>query len=191
MNDSRHSDSDLTPTAELTHEHEVVLLVVAAMEREAARIRAGEQIDGDAVEKMVTFTREFTDGCHHTKEEQALFPLLSEKVPMAVSPVNAMLAEHEMGRGHVRTISEALPEAGTGDPFAALTVAGGLEGYAGLLRAHIGKENKVLFPLAERSLGAADKAALAAEFERVEREETGEGVHERYHALAHELSERG
>jgi hemerythrin-like domain-containing protein len=161
------------------------------MEREAARIRAGEQIDADAVEKMVTFTREFTDGCHHAKEEKALFPLLSEKVPIAVNPVNAMLAEHEMGRGHVRTISEALPEASTGDPFAALTVAGGLEGYAGLLRAHIDKENKVLFPLAERSLGATDKAALAAEFDRVEREETGEGVHEQYHALAHELSERG
>ena len=91
----------------------------------------------------------------------------------------------------MRTISEALPEASTGDPFAALTVTGGLESYAGLLRAHIGKENKVLFPLAERSLGATDKAALAAEFDRVEREETGEGVHEQYHALAHELSERG
>ncbi len=191
MDDQRNSDPALTPTAVLTHEHEVVLLVVAAMEREAARIRAGEQIDGDAVEKMVTFTREFTDGCHHIKEEKALFPLLSGKVAIAVNPVNAMLAEHEMGRGHARTISEALPEASTGDPFAALTVAGGLEGYAGLLRAHIGKENKVLFPLAERSLGAADKAALAAEFDRVEREETGEGAHERYHALAHELSERG
>lgn len=49
---------------------------------------------------------------------------------MAVSPVNAMLAEHEMGRGHVRTISEALPEAETGDsspleaPMADLTPSG-------------------------------------------------------------------
>jgi hemerythrin-like domain-containing protein len=190
MNDSRQEDPGLNPTAELTHEHEVVLLVVAAMEREAARIRAGGQIDSDTVEKMVIFTREFTDGCHHTKEEQVLFPLLTEKVPMAANPVNVMLAEHEQGRAHVRAIADALPEADTGDPSAALTVAGGLEGYAGLLRAHIDKENRVLFPLAERSLGAEDKAALAEEFERVERVETGEGVHEKYHALAHELSRR-
>ena len=95
MDDQRNSDPALTPTAVLTHEHEVVLLVVAAMEREAARIRAGEQIDADAVEKTVTLTREFTDGCHHAKEEKALFPLLSEKVAIAVNPVNAMLAEHE------------------------------------------------------------------------------------------------
>ncbi len=187
MNDSRQSDPDLNPTAELTHEHEVVLVVVAAMEREAARIRAGEQIDSDDVEKMILFTREFTDACHHNKEEQVLFPLLNEKVPLAANPVKAMLAEHDQGRAYVRAIAEALPEAGTGDPFAALSVADGLEGYAGLLRAHVEKENKVLFPLAERSLSREDKAALADEFERVEREETGEGVHEKYHALAQEL----
>jgi hemerythrin-like domain-containing protein len=190
MDDQQTRDPGLTPTAELTHEHEVVLVVVAAMEREATRIRAGGQIDSESVEKMVLFTREFTDGCHHTKEEKVLFPLLSEKVPMAVNPVNAMLAEHELGRAHVRTIAQALPEAGSGDPLAALTVASGLEGYAGLLRAHIEKENKVLFPLAERSLGSRDKSGLAAEFERVEREETGEGVHEKYHALARELGEK-
>lgn len=190
MNDSQQGGPGLNPTSELTHEHEVVLLVVAAMEREAARIRAGGQIDSESVEKMVIFTREFTDACHHTKEEQVLFPLLTEKVPAAVNPVNVMLAEHEQGRAHVRAIAEALPEAGTGDPFAAFAVAGGLEGYTGLLRAHIEKENKVLFPLAERSLGAEDKAVLASEFERVEREETGKGVHEKYHALAHELGEK-
>ena len=52
MSDSQ-DDPRLNPTAELAHEHEVVLLVVAAMEREAARIRAGGQIDSDTVEKMV------------------------------------------------------------------------------------------------------------------------------------------
>lgn len=184
-------NADLTPTEELVHEHEVVLLVVAAMEREAARIRAGEQMDADDVDKMVTLTREFTDGCHHAKEERVLFPLLQQVVPQARAPVTVMLAEHDQGRAHVRAIVEALPEARTGDPFAAMAVAGGLEGYAALLRPHIGKENGVLYPLAERSLSAADKAALAAEFERVELEETGAGEHERYLAMAQELSGGG
>lgn len=187
MDDTRQSEAGLTPTAALTHDHEVVLLVVAAMEREAARIRAGEQMDGDSVEKMVLFTREFTDGCHHSKEERALFPLLTDKVPMAAAPVNVMLAEHDEGRAHVRAVVEALPAAKAGDSAAALNVAAGLAGYAGLLRAHIDKENTVLFPLAERALSGADKAALAGEFDRVEREEAGEGGHEKYYALAHEL----
>ncbi|MFA4964362.1 MAG: hemerythrin domain-containing protein [Thermoleophilia bacterium] len=182
---------ELTPTAELTHEHEVVLVVVGAMEREAAHIRAGRQIHAEAVARMVEFTREFTDGCHHNKEEKVLFPLLRATAPVAGEPVRVMLAEHAQARLHVRAISEALPEAGTGDPFAALSVADGLEGYAALLRAHIDKENRVLFPLAERVLDGAAKAALAAEFERVEREETGAGVHEKYHAMAHDLGAAG
>lgn len=187
MDDQRSGGSGLAPTDGLMHDHQVVLLVVGAMEREAARIRSGKQIDADGVEKMVAFTREFTDGCHHRKEEQVLFPTLKAKVPMAAGPVSAMLAEHDIGRGHVRTIVEALPEAKTGDPLAALAVAGGLEGYAELLRAHVDKENNVLFPLAERTLRADDKAAVADGFDRVE-EETGGDVHEKYHALAHELS---
>lgn len=189
MDEQRYGKPGLAPTDELVHEHEVVLLVIGGMEREAARIRGGGQIDADAVERMMTFTREFTDGCHHSKEEQVLFPLLREKVPTAANPVNAMLAEHEQGRAHVRSIVEALPEASTGDPFASLAVARGLEAYGDLLRAHIVKENNVLFPLAERGLGDGDKAAVAAGFERIEREETGEGAHEKYHALAHELSQ--
>ena len=59
--------------------------------------------------------------------------------------------------------------------------------YAHLLHLHIHKENTVLFPLADRILGDDDQDRLAAEFERAEQEETGAGVHERYHALAHEL----
>ncbi len=137
---------------------------------------------------MVRFTREFTDGCHHHKEEQVLFPLLREKAPMAAGPVSVMLAEHDQGRAHVSAVADGLSAASAGDADARDAVAAGLEGYSALLRAHIAKENKVLFPLAERALRADDKARLAAEFDRVEREETGEGVHETYHALAHELS---
>ena len=62
------------PTDELRHEHEIVLVVVAAMEREAAAIRAGEPVDSGAVAQMVDLTRNFTDGCHHNKEEKVLFP---------------------------------------------------------------------------------------------------------------------
>ncbi len=53
---------------------------------------------------------------------------------------------------------------------------------------HRHKAEQVLFPLAERTLSAADKAALAADFERIEREEAGEDMHAGDDVLAHELS---
>jgi hypothetical protein len=42
--------------------------------------------------------------------------------------------------------------------------------------------------MADRVFTAADQSDLAAAFARVEKEETGEGVHEKYHQIAHELA---
>ena len=61
--------------------------------------------------------------------------------------------------------------------------------YARLLRQHIGKEDKILYPMAEQVLTAEDDQHLVQAFEAIEREEMGEGVHERYHRWAHELVE--
>ena len=61
--------------------------------------------------------------------------------------------------------------------------------YAELLRRHIQKEDNVLYPMADRVLTGQDQQALAEAFEKVEAQEIGQGVHEKYHRLAHELAE--
>jgi hemerythrin-like domain-containing protein len=55
-----------------------------------------------------------------------------------------------------------------------------------MLRAHIDKENSILYPIADRVFTAEDQQELMEAFDRVEAEEMGEGTHERYHQLAHE-----
>jgi hemerythrin-like domain-containing protein len=177
-----------SPTQLLMDEHELVLVVVDAMEREVTSIQRTGEVHADRVAQMVDFTRNFTDGCHHNKEEKVLFPLLERREKAAGGPVSVMLSEHEAGRQAIRAIDEALPRAAS-DPAARDAVAENLATYAHLLRLHINKENSVLFPLADRVLDAGDKEQLAAEFERIEVEETGAGVHERYHAMAHGLKE--
>jgi hemerythrin-like domain-containing protein len=178
-----------SPTDQLRHEHELVLLVVEAMEREVASIESTGRVHTDDVAKMEDFTRHFTDGCHHAKEEKVLFPLLEAIDPAAGGPVSVMLSEHEAGRAATRAVADNLP-AVDADAEARRVVAENLGLYAQLLRLHINKENMVLFPLADRVLGAEDRQRLVAGFERVETEETGPGVHERYHELAHELAAR-
>jgi hemerythrin-like domain-containing protein len=165
-----------------------VLLVVEAMEREAASIERTGRVHADEVEKMVEFSRHFTDGCHHAKEEKVLFPLLEQRDPAAGGPVSVMLSEHEAGRAAIAAIAANLPAAAS-DAEARRAVAENLGLYAHLLRLHINKENLVLFPLADRVLAEGDRQRLASEFERVETAETGPGVHEHYHDLAHELAE--
>lgn len=180
----------MTPTETLAHEHDVILLVVEAAAREAAAIRERGRVDPARVAKMADFFAGFADTCHHAKEEKLLFPRLEARGADRMGcPIAELTDEHETGRAHVRAIRAAL--AGAADEAGpAKEVAGHLAEYAELLREHIRKENEVLFPCADRVLSREDQHELARGFERVEAEETGAGVHERYHRLAHELAGR-
>ncbi len=60
-------------------------------------------------------------------------------------------------------------------------------GYAALLRQHIQKEDQVLFPMAGRIIPADKQEQVVEDFEKVEHEETGPGVHEKYLAMAEAL----
>ncbi len=177
------------PTETLKHEHQIVLLILDAAEREAASIRATGTAHVAEVEEMVDFFKNFVDRCHHGKEERHLFPTLEARgLPVGGGPLAVMLHEHEQGRAAVTAICDALTRLKRGDAQAAQALADGLASYAGILRNHIAKENNVLFPMADRMLSGADQEELAAAFDKVEAEEMGEGVHERYHQLAHRLS---
>ena len=180
----------MTPTEILKHEHDVILLVLEAVEREARAIRHAGCADAERVEKMLDFIRNFADRCHHAKEEKLLFVRIQQRgIPRDGGPIGTMLAEHEAGRAHVRAVAEGLPKAAQGDPQAAQAVVDNLMGYVRLLRAHIDKENNVLYPMGDRVLTEEDQCSLAAAFAQVETEEMGTGVHEKYHKLAHDLAE--
>ena len=97
-----------------------------------------------------------------------------------------MLSEHQAGRAFIRGIEEGTAKLGT-DPAAAKQIAENARGYVDLLRAHIGKENNILFPMADRVLGPEDQAELGKAFDKFETEETGAGVHEAMLKLLGEL----
>ncbi len=176
-----------SPTDQLREEHELVLMVVEAMDREVAGIETTGRVHRERVAQMVDFTRNFTDGCHHAKEEELLFPALEERSPAAGGPVSVMLSEHEAAREAIRAIDAALPGVEDSED-ARRVVAENLALYTYLLRLHINKENTVLFPLADRLLSDQEQEMLADDFARVDAEETGAGVRRHYHELAHALS---
>jgi hypothetical protein len=63
----------MTPTETLKHEHQIILLVLDAVEREMRQIQAGGPLDEARIEQMIDFIRNFADRCHHAKEETLLF----------------------------------------------------------------------------------------------------------------------
>lgn len=181
----------MLPTDILRQEHQVILSVLDAAEREAQSIHAGAPVDTGRLERFVDFIRAFADHCHHAKEEDLLFVRMGQKgFPAEVGPIAVMLHEHEVSRSLVTAVADNATAAASGDATARQTVAESLASYATLLRNHIYKEDNILYPMADQAFTEEDQSALAADFERVEREEIGEGVHERYEALARELADR-
>ena len=176
-----------SPTRQLAAEHEYVTLVVGAMNDEVAYIERTGRVHTERVAQMIDFTRNFTDGDHHAKEEDLLFPLLEERSAAAGGTVSVLLSEHEAARGCIRAIDAALPDAERSEDARAV-IAENLKLYAFLLPLHIGKEDSVLFPLTEELLSVQEQEMLAEDFSRVAAAEGAAEAAERYHRLAHDLS---
>ncbi|MBC7287075.1 MAG: hemerythrin domain-containing protein [Armatimonadetes bacterium] len=179
----------MDPIETLRHEHDVILLVLEAADQVARSLPAKLRTNPAWLDEFIDFARNFADRCHHGKEERHLFVRLEQRgIPREGGPIGVMLLEHDQGRAFVRAVADSAPAAKAGDILASEAVARNLSAYVELLRSHIAKENDVLFVMAKQVLTATDLRELEAAFERVETEEMGEGVHERYYELAHRLA---
>lgn len=176
-----------TPTSVLSHEHRVIERMLVVLETMSDKVERLEEVPPSDFERAVEFVRKFADGCHHAKEEHQLFPYLGEKgIPASSGPIGVMLREHEMGRGFVRGMAEAFERYAAGETDAAPLVVQNARDYVALLKGHIQKEDEVLFPMVEEILDEEDRRTLMERYVEAEAA-LGEGVHEKYEALAAEL----
>lgn len=173
---------------ELMQEHRLIERVLDALETAAARLDRSHPVPPTFFLEAADFIAGFADGCHHRKEEGVLFGAMIESgVPSGDGVIEMMLDEHEQGRAFVRGLRDAVRRMQAGDAAARAKVVSNVRGYVALLRDHIAKEDEMLFPMADEMLSPARQSSVLEGFERVEREETGEGAHEKFHALAEKL----
>ena len=171
-------------TEELMHEHRAIERLIGLLERAADKIEKGTPVPPAILADAVDFMRGFADKCHHAKEEDLLFPAMARRgVPYEAGPLAVMLADHRLGRQYAAGMAAALPGYEKGHLAATATLIENMRGYAQLLRAHIHKEDFVLYPRADQVLDDGEKMQLAKEFARVEKEVTGPGEHEKHLAM--------
>lgn len=176
------------PTDVLMAEHRVIERVLTALERKIEELGDGP-FPRQFFEQALDFFANFADRCHHGKEEERLFPLLKQRgIPEHGGPIGVMLDEHQTGRAHLAAIRSNLDAAERGDAAAVAAIRTEASGYIRLLRQHIQKEDNILFAMARQVLTPDDVERLQREFACVEQHHIGPGVHERYEALAEELS---
>jgi hemerythrin-like domain-containing protein len=139
------------PLRRFEEEHRVALEALDRLERAALALRGGDQTDvhfGTAREVHALLCGAVRD--HNEAEERALFPLLAEQ-----APVDPFLDEHQVLWGLESDLARAIDRK---QPEETARLA--LE-IVDLLRAHIQRENDVLFPMARAFLGPEGLAAVA------------------------------
>lgn len=181
----------MTPVEILMSEHRVIEQMLNCVEKMGAGCVAARKLDRRDATEALDFLGRFADGCHHGKEEKYLFPMLESKgIPRNGGPVGVMLEEHDLGRLHIRQMKAALEKACAGDAEALRKFQDNALAYAQLLRQHIQKEDQILFQMADQVMTVREQEAMVADFTRVESEDIGAGVHERYLKLADDLAAR-
>jgi hemerythrin-like domain-containing protein len=174
----------------LTEEHRVIEHVLNTLEIGVNRLESGQPVRPEFFLSATDFIRGFADGCHHQNEEGVLFKRMEEQgIPVQGCPLGVMLTEHELGRQYTHALRSAAQSMISGDLSANQRAIQSARSYVALLRQHIYKEDNILFPMADDVIPVEQQASVWDDFDHIEHAETGEGIHEKYLALAKALEE--
>ena len=138
-------------TASLRRDHDLIEKVLKSMWTAVSLLKTGKTIPEAILMPVIDFTKNFTDVCHHSKEENSLFPELEKKgMPRNTGPIAVMLMEHEMTRKIANRIdSSSKTYLQNGDSSQLIT---DMTEYINHVMQHLWKENNRLFMMADMAL---------------------------------------
>jgi len=174
---------------QLKNEHEGIKTVFRILRKMCDSLKSDNYLDSGHFEGILAFFQIFVDKCHHGKEEDLLFPAMIQAGIPEKGPIEAMLAEHTTGRGHIKTINQNFARFTSGDTTVAGALAQECEQYISLMLDHIYKENNILYPMGESRFSQAVDEKLYQDFEALEQERIGKGKHEAFHEMINQLND--
>jgi hemerythrin-like domain-containing protein len=157
----------MEPIQQLRNEHKVILRVAKRME-DAVQGPVDKPVPYAFLTAACEFMRTYADRNHHGKEEGALFDIMRRN-PRLGGMAAILQEEHVDGRSMIDAVAQALDE--RDDTQARRAV----QEWVWHIRAHIAKEDEMIFEAVERELDRADAEELARAFELVEAHALGPG----------------
>ena len=168
-------------------EHRSLAAVMHAwMHALAAARRAGTDADAALMRAIVRYVRQFPIELHHPKEEEQLFARLRERTATCDAELDELERQHQRDHEFVAALErqvEALASAeGAARVQATLVLEQDVTGYAAFLWDHMGREEGVILPAAQRFLLAEDWAAIDQAF-AANRDPNFNGAYREYRQL--------
>jgi len=175
-------------TASLRRDHDLIEKVIKAMESTIQLLSDGKQIPESILLPVIDFSKNFTDVCHHTKEEKSLFPALEQAgLPSNMGPIAMMLIDHQRSREIGTAMEESAKKyLSSGDSTKLIS---DMQQYVEHVTEHLWKENNRLFMMAEARLQYVSKK-VDDELNKIERTQLNDlgKSREHYENLAENLS---
>lgn len=140
-------------TESLRNDHFLIEKMIRALNVTADLLKAGNTLPASFLDQAMDFTKNFTNVCHHGKEEDSLFPAL-EKGGMSREggPIARMLFEHEITKQLAEKMERSANEYLQSGKVEGLIVD--IQAYTDHVSQHLTKENTRLFVMADMMLGA-------------------------------------
>ncbi len=114
-------------------------------------LKDDKQIPESILLPVIDFSKNFTDVCHHSKEEKSLFPALEKAgMPTNMGPIAMMLIDHQRSREIGVEMEESAKEYLSSGSSAKLI--SDMTDYVEHITEHLWKENNKLFMMAEARL---------------------------------------
>ena len=175
-------------TTSLRRDHELIEKVIKAMESTVQLLNDGKQIPESILLPVIDFSKNFTDVCHHSKEEKSLFPALEQAgLPTNMGPIAMMLIDHQRSREiGVEMELSAKEYLSSGN---STKLVNDMRQYVEHITEHLWKENNKLFMMAEARLQYVSKKVdeELTEIEKSKLDEIGK-TREHYEQLAEDLT---
>jgi len=140
------------PIARLTSEHPILLAALYALEVYAGGVARGQWTREDDLGEFVTFFRGFVGGFRSAEEELLLDAMVARGFAKGSGPIGGLLSDNEQGRRLLSRLGFFAHNVRAWTDGQRKAVANVACDYARLLRAHLRKEEGVLFPLARLRL---------------------------------------
>lgn len=156
----------VNPTESLRKDHALIEKMINALKIMSTLLQKGTTIPKPILDQTIDFSTNFTNQCHHGKEEESLFPTLEKNgMPKEGGPIARMLFEHEITKNLTNSIIKSTEVyLSTGQPGALIE---DIEKYVEHVSLHLSKENQRLFVMADMLL--ADKQeALSNDLTNIE-----------------------